>query len=95
MFKKVIVADSQILNTVMLCGRKANLEFKLNLRPHKKAEALEKGDLMHWMLHPYYYGRITNPKEHHLMMTVDGNQVPHPYAQFIGLDHKTLVRHMH
>jgi len=91
MSKKVIVADSQILNTVMACGRKTKLEFKLNLRPNKKAEEIEKGDLMHRMLHPYYYGRITNPKEHHLFMTVDGNKMPHPYAQFIGLPMKDLV----
>lgn len=87
MAKKVIVADSQILNTVMSCGRKTKLEFKLNLRPHKKAMALEKGDLIHRMLHPYYYGRIANPKPHHLMV----GDNPHPYAKFIGMPFKELV----
>jgi hypothetical protein len=93
MGRRVIAADSQILNTVMACGRKTNLEFKLNLRPHVKAEALEKGDLMHRMLHPYYYGRIKNPKPHHLTVRLeDGTgEAPHPYARFIGMDHKELV----
>jgi hypothetical protein len=92
MDKRVIVADSQILNTVMSCGRKVNLEFGLNLRPMKKAEALEKGDLMHRMLHPYYYGRINNPEPHHYVLKDDkGHEQPHPYAKFIGLQHKELV----
>lgn len=92
MSKRVLPADSQILNTVMACGRKTNLEFKLNLRPHKKAEALEKGDLMHRMLHPYYYGRIMHPKPHHLMIDLaDGTQAVHPYAKFIGMETKELI----
>jgi hypothetical protein len=91
MSKKTLVADSQILNTVMSCGRKVNLEFGLNLRPHKKAEALERGDLMHRMLHPYYYGRILNPKPHHLTITIDGKEMPHPYAKFIGMPFNELV----
>lgn len=92
MSKKVIVADSQILNTVMSCGRKTNLEFRLNLRPHKKASALEKGDLMHKMLHPFYYGRIAEPKPHHLTLrTKEGTEYPHPYAKFIGMEFTQLV----
>ena len=92
MSKRVLAADSQVLNTVMACGRKTKLEFTLNLRPLKKAEALEKGDLMHRMLHPYYYGRIRDPRPHHLFMANDKfEQVEHPYARFIGMPHKELV----
>jgi len=92
MSKPVIVSDSQILNTVMSCGRKTHLEFKLNLRPMQKAEALERGDLMHRMLHPYYYGRIMQPQEHHFEVKLeDGTTQPHPYAKFIGMAHNELV----
>jgi len=52
-----IPLDSQILNTLQACGRKVNLEFFKNWRPTEKAEALEKGDLMHKMLAHYYRGR--------------------------------------
>lgn len=54
---RTIALDSQILNTVAACGRKANLEFLKNWRPTEKAEALEKGDLMHRMLAHYYRAR--------------------------------------
>lgn len=92
MSKKILVADSQILNTVQSCGRKTQMEFRLNLRPQKKAEALEKGDLIHRMTHPYYYGRIINPKPHHYFVKdSDGVEQPHPYAKFIGMPHKDLV----
>lgn len=57
---RTIALDSQILNTVGLCGRKVNLEFLQNWRPTQKAEALEKGDLMHRMLAHYYRARMAN-----------------------------------
>lgn len=91
MGKRALPADSQILNTVQACGRKTNLEFRLNLRPQKKAEALEKGDLMHRMLHPYYYGRILDPKQHHFEIETEDGVIPHPYAKFIGMEHKDLI----
>lgn len=55
---RTLALDSQILNTVCACGRKANLEFLQNWRPTEKAEALEKGDLMHRMLAHYYRARM-------------------------------------
>lgn len=54
---RTIALDSQILNTVQLCGRKVNFEFLQNWRPTEKAPALEKGDLMHRMLAHYYRAR--------------------------------------
>lgn len=54
---RTIALDSQILNTVQACARKANFEFLQNWRPTEKAEALEKGDLMHRMLAHYYRAR--------------------------------------
>lgn len=44
---RTVAVDSQILNTLCACPRKADLEFLKNWRPTEKAEALEKGDLMH------------------------------------------------
>jgi hypothetical protein len=55
---RTIALDSQILNTVQACARKANLEFLQNWRPTEKAEALEKGDLMHRMLAHLYRARM-------------------------------------
>lgn len=57
---RTIALDSQILNTVCACGRKAYYEFLQNWRPTEKAEALEKGDLMHRMLAHYYRARQAN-----------------------------------
>jgi len=54
---RTIALDSQILNTLCSCPRKVRLEFLQNWRPTEKAEALEKGDLMHRMLAHYYQGR--------------------------------------
>lgn len=54
---KTIALDSQILNTVQMCGRKTDMEFIQNWRPTEKAEALEKGDLMHQMFAHYYRGK--------------------------------------
>ena len=60
---RTIALDSQILNTVQACARKANLEFLQNWRPTQKAEALEKGDLMHRMLAHYYRSRMANRQD--------------------------------
>jgi len=57
---RTIALDSQILNTVQACARKVNYEFLQNWRPTEKAEALEKGDLMHRMLAHYYRARMEN-----------------------------------
>jgi hypothetical protein len=54
---RTIALDSQVLNDVMACGYKAYLRFIRNKSPEHKAEALEKGDLMHRML-AYHYKQI-------------------------------------
>lgn len=51
---KILNVDSQILNMMQMCARKAQYSFLYNLSPHEKAEPLEKGDLMHKMLEIYY-----------------------------------------
>jgi len=51
---RTIAMDSQILNDVMACGQKAYLRFVRHKEPEHKAEALEKGDLMHQMLEHHY-----------------------------------------
>jgi hypothetical protein len=69
---RTIALDSQILNTLQACGRKVDLEFLRNWRPTEKAEALEKGDLMHRMLAHYYRerkkGRTKDPNQHSLVV---------------------------
>lgn len=54
---RTIPLDSTILNTLQNCGRKVKMEFIDNWRPAEKAEALEKGDLLHQMFAHYYRGR--------------------------------------
>lgn len=60
---RTIALDSQILNTVSACARKVNLEFLQNWRPTEKAEALEKGDLMHRMLRHLYQSKKDGRKD--------------------------------
>ena len=54
MTQQILSFDSQILNTFQACARKTELTFVQNVQPLSKAEALEKGDLMHKMLEVYY-----------------------------------------
>jgi PD-(D/E)XK nuclease superfamily len=57
--RKVIVKlDSQILNSIDLCGARYEMEHVGNYRPNKKAPALEKGSVMHDMLKYYYEQRM-------------------------------------
>lgn len=69
---RTIALDSQILNTLQMCGRKTKMEFFQNWRPTEKAEALEKGDLMHQMYAHYYRGKrdgkTVNPQEHAILI---------------------------
>lgn len=50
---KIITLDSQILNTISLCERRAKYTFIDSIAPAEKAEALERGDLIHKMLEVY------------------------------------------
>jgi hypothetical protein len=52
--KIIYVADSQILNTVSECSRKANFTFDQNLEPIVKPDYFETGDMLHQMLAGYY-----------------------------------------
>lgn len=59
-----IPVDSQIFNTLVACGRKVKYMYLENWRPTEKAEALEKGDLMHKMLAHYYRGKRDGMTKH-------------------------------
>lgn len=52
--KLIIKADSQILNSIDLCGERYKLEHVFHRRPVDKAIALSRGDAMHRMLAHYY-----------------------------------------
>jgi hypothetical protein len=68
---RTIAVDSQILNTLVSCGRKVKMQFIDNWRPTEKAEALEKGDLMHKMLAYYLRGKkagMTARDEDHALL---------------------------
>jgi hypothetical protein len=47
MEKMILSFDSQNLNAIQACPRKAQLQFIENLQPQTKAPALEKGSLLH------------------------------------------------
>jgi len=51
---RTINLDSQILNSIQSCARKTELSFINQIAPIDKAEALERGDLMHKLLELYY-----------------------------------------
>lgn len=51
---RILNVDSSILNTIQNCARKTQYSHIYNLQPFEKDESLEKGDLMHKMLEPYY-----------------------------------------
>lgn len=54
---RTIALDSQILTGIQNCGRKTKFDFIDHWRPTTKAEALEKGDLLHKMFAYYYRGK--------------------------------------
>jgi len=54
MTQRILSIDSQILNSIQACARKTNYQFVRNLNPPVKAEALERGSLIHDMLEIYY-----------------------------------------
>jgi hypothetical protein len=66
--QKIIVADSQILNTVQLCGRKYKYSFVDSLDPVLKPHYFEKGDLLHKLLQCYY-----NLKKYKLRWSLNKN----------------------
>ncbi len=57
--KRTLSVDSTILSTVQSCARKALYNFVMHVQPNEKAQALEKGSLMHAMLE-IYYGLLGN-----------------------------------
>lgn len=56
--REIIVFDSQRLNMIQNCAYKYDLTFNQNVAPLEKADALEKGSLIHDMLETYYKMRM-------------------------------------
>lgn len=54
MEQKIFTFDSQILNTFQSCARKYQYSFIDLVHPVQKAEALEKGELIHRFFEAYY-----------------------------------------
>jgi hypothetical protein len=53
-----------MLNSIQSCARKTEYSFIKKLQPLEKADALEKGDLMHKMFEVYYSLKLTSPNFH-------------------------------
>ena len=68
--QQIIAIDATKLNTLQLCARKYNWVFKESRSPLNKPDYLERGSLIHEMLHYYYVMRrsrsrwIQNGKNH-------------------------------
>lgn len=60
MTQQIISLDSQMLSAYQSCEQAFNYQFIQNLRTMKKAEALEKGDLIHRLLEVGYCLKINN-----------------------------------
>jgi len=61
MITRNIVMDSQLINSLQLCGYRTDLYFNKNFRPNFKAEALEKGDLLHLIFKVFYTLQTKRP----------------------------------
>jgi PD-(D/E)XK nuclease superfamily len=73
MTQQIISVDSQIINTFQACPAKCNYSFNMNLHPPEKAEALEKGDLMHKMLEIYYWFQLDTVTDNEVMKELIDN----------------------
>lgn len=75
--KLIFKLDSQILNSMNLCPERYRLEHILNFRPIGKAQALEKGSVMHKMLDHYYRERMKGraKKEEHAIIVEEAIRV--------------------
>src|SRR5579862_2403867 len=62
--QKIIDIDSQILSSIQNCARKTELHFIKHIEPEIKAEALEKGELIHIPLEIYYSLLCDGPINH-------------------------------
>lgn len=58
---RTVALDSQLLNSIQLCGYRTDLYFNENLRPNFKAEALESGDLLHVIFKVFYTLQLKRP----------------------------------
>lgn len=63
MSQEIISLDSQMLSAYQKCPTKFNYQFRQNLRTSDKAEALEKGGLMHNLLEVAYPMKMTSFKQ--------------------------------
>ena len=61
--QRIVSLDSQILNSIQLCERRTQYAFVDSIAPAEKAEALERGDLIHKMLE-IHNGLISNCARH-------------------------------
>lgn len=71
---RYLVLSPSGLNTIQLCGRRYFYEKVMRLVPMHKAEALEKGDLMHKVLETHYT----------MLKDVVAGEAKTPYAEIIA-----------
>jgi hypothetical protein len=75
--QKIVSFDSQTLNAIQKCARFTDLHFNSRYQPLRKAEAIEKGSLMHEMLDIYYSlsGKCLRPNPEWLEPLVEAGLV--------------------
>ena len=74
--KQIVKISASSLNDLQSCARLYKFNKIDRLQPLKKEKPLEYGGLFHFMVHPWRFGQIAEPKEHHLK---------HPYSRLLGL----------
>jgi len=78
--KQVLILDSQLLNNFQDCEAKFYYNFVRNIRPPVKPEALDKGDLVHYIL-KFHYRLI----KHNQMNCNHGTIKQIPYSKIIEI----------
>lgn len=81
--KKIFTVSPSSLNSVEACAFLFKSTKINRYAPLKTPQPLDRGSLGHFMMHPFYFGQIVNPKEHHLN---------HPYAPLLSMDRADLIK---
>ena len=74
--KAIVKISSSSLYDLQSCARLYKFNKIDRLQPIKKERPLDYGNLFHYMVHPWRFGQIAEPKEHHLK---------HPYSRLLGM----------
>lgn len=81
--KKIFTISPSSANMIESCGYLFGKIKVERYSPIKTAAPLDRGSLGHFMMHPFYFGRIRNIKDHHMK---------HPFRRLLNLDRADLIK---